>query len=117
MYWLFSHTKTAGTFQTAARLRASWNDPMLVAPSPKKQTATWPLLRYWADHAAPTAIGRWAPTIAYEPIAPWATLVRCIEPPLPPINPLPRPNSSARIGAMGTPRARVWLWPRYVQNV
>ncbi len=112
MYWLFSQTKTTGAFQTAAMFRASWNAPMLVVPSPKKQTATWPDLRYWADQAAPSAIGRCAPTIAYEPIAPCSTLVRCIEPPLPPISPVARPNSSAKTGAIGTPRARVWLWPR-----
>ena len=95
MYWLFSHTKTTGAFHTAARLSASWNAPMLVVPSPKKQTATWPDFRYCADHAAPSAIGRWAPTIAYEPIMWWATSVMCIEPPLPPRRPLARPNSSA----------------------
>ena len=55
--------------------------------------------------------------MAYEPIAPCSTLVRCIEPPLPPSSPVPRPNSSAKMGAMGTPRASVWLWPRYVQKV
>ena len=60
----------------------------------------------------PAAIGRWAPTIAYEPIAPCSTLVRCIEPPLPPIEAVPRPSSSAMIGAIGTPRASVWSWPR-----
>ena len=58
MYWLFSQTNTTGAFQTAAMLRASWNDPMFVVPSPKKQTATCPEPRYWADHAAPRAIGR-----------------------------------------------------------
>ena len=112
MYWLFSQTKTTGAFQTTARFSASWKAPMLVVPSPKKQTATWPECRYWADQAAPTAIGRCAPTIAYEPIAPCSTLVRCIEPPLPPIRPPCLPTSSSSIGAMGTPRASVWLWPR-----
>ncbi len=72
----------------AAMLSASWNAPMFVVPSPKKQTATWPDLRYWADQAAPSAIGRWAPTIAYEPITPCSTLVRCIDPPLPPRRPV-----------------------------
>ena len=71
MYWLFSQTNTTGAFQTAAMFSASWNAPMFVVPSPKKQTATWPDLRYCADHAAPRAIGRWAPTIAYEPIMWW----------------------------------------------
>ncbi len=117
MYWLFSHTNTTGAFQTTARLSASWNEPMFVVPSPKKQTATWPEPRYCADQAAPTAIGRCAPTIAYEPIAPCSTLVRCIEPPLPPMSAPCLPTSSSSIGVIGTPRARVWLWPRYVQKV
>ena len=39
-YWLFSSTKIAGRFHTAHKLRFSWNGPRLVAPSPKKQTAT-----------------------------------------------------------------------------
>ena len=95
MYWLFSQTKTTGAFQTAAMFSASWKAPMFVVPSPKKQTATWPDLRYWADHAAPRAIGRWAPTIAYEPIMWCSTSVMCIEPPLPPSSPFARPNSSA----------------------
>jgi hypothetical protein len=37
---------------------------MLVVPSPKKHTVTWPDPRYCADHAAPFAMGMWAPTIA-----------------------------------------------------
>ena len=64
MYRLFSHTNTTGSRQTAARFSASWNAPMLVAPSPKNATATWSVPRSWADQAAPTAIGRCAPTIA-----------------------------------------------------
>src|SRR6185312_9742541 len=112
MYWLFSQTNTTGAFQTAAMFSASWNAPMFVVPSPKKQTATWPDLRYWADHAAPRAIGRWAPTIAYEPIMWWPTSVMCIEPPLPPISPFARPNSSAYNGPIGAPRDNAWLWPR-----
>ena len=112
MYWLFSHTNTTGAFQTAAMLSASWNEPMLVVPSPKKQTATCPDLRYCADQAAPRAIGRCAPTMAYEPMTPCSTLVRCIEPPLPPISAPCLPTSSSRIGVIGTPRARVWLCPR-----
>ena len=38
--WLFSQTKTAGTFQSCARLSDSWKVPMFVAPSPKNATAT-----------------------------------------------------------------------------
>ena len=84
MYWLFSHTNTTGRRHTAAALSASWKAPMFVVPSPKKHTATWPLPRSWADQAAPAAMGRWAPTMAYEPIAPCSTEVRCIDPPLAP---------------------------------
>ncbi len=85
---------------------------MLVVPSPKKHTATWSVPRICADQAAPLATGRWAPTMAYEPIILCSTLVRCIEPPLPPTMPLRRPSSSAITGPMGAPRARVWAWPR-----
>ena len=37
-YWLFSQTKTTGSFHTAAMLSASWNSPSAAAPSPKKHT-------------------------------------------------------------------------------
>ena len=76
---------------------------MFVVPSPKKHTATWPDPRYCADHAAPLAMVRCAPMMAYEPIIPCSTLVRCIDPPLPPISPLARPSSSASTGVIGTP--------------
>src|SRR5437870_7515404 len=94
MYMLFSQTKRTGSFHTAARLSASWKAPMLVAPSPKNAQATCFVPRYCADQAAPAAIGRCAPTMAYEPITPCSTLVRCIEPPLPFMSPHCRPISS-----------------------
>src|SRR2546423_8688085 len=94
MYWLFSQTKTTGSFQMTDRLSASWNAPMLVVPSPKKQTATCPDLRACADHAAPAAIGRGAPTIAYEPQAPGLSSVRCHQPPLPSSLPVATPGYS-----------------------
>src|ERR1017187_9433560 len=61
MYQLFSHTNTTGSRHTAARLTASWNAPMLVAPSPKKQTVTCPVRRIMAAQASPQAIGRGGP--------------------------------------------------------
>ena len=64
MYRLFSHTKIVGSWYTAAKLSASWKAPMFVAPSPKKATATWSVPRSRADHAAPLAMHRWAPTMA-----------------------------------------------------
>ncbi len=112
MYRLFSQTNTVGSFHTAAKLSASWKAPMLVVPSPKKATATWPLPRICADQAAPLAMHRWAPMMAYEPIIPCSTEVRCIEPPLPPRSPVPRPSSSAITGPGGVPRASVWACPR-----
>ena len=39
----------------------------------------------------------------------------CIEPPLPPLRPLARPNSSAIIVSMSAPLASVWPWPRWVE--
>ena len=53
IYRLFSHTKITGSFHTAARLSASWNAPMFVVPSPKKQTETSLSHLYWARQAAP----------------------------------------------------------------
>ena len=112
MYRLFSQTNTTGSFQITAKLSASWKAPMLVVPSPKKHTAACSVPRYCALHAAPLAMVRCAPMIAYEPITPCSTLVRCIEPPLPFIRPFSRPSSSASTGVIGTPRASVCAWPR-----
>ena len=64
MYWLFSQMKITGSCQTAARLSASWKAPMLVAPSPRKQTVTCLVPRYRADQAAPLAMTSCAPMIA-----------------------------------------------------
>src|SRR3972149_5747044 len=114
---LFSHTNTTGNRHAAARLTASWKAPMLVVPSPKKHTDTWPVPLSCAAQAAPAAIGRCAPTMAYEPMAPLVTSVRCIEPPLPPQMPMLRPAISPMSAPMGALRSRVWLCPRYVQKV
>jgi hypothetical protein len=53
-----------------ARFSASWNWPWLVAPSPKKQTATAPLFFTEAVSAAPVASGMPAPTIPFAPSIP-----------------------------------------------
>jgi hypothetical protein len=55
--------------------------------------------------------------IAYEPSMLCSTLVMCIEPPLPPSNPVARPNSSANRPAIDAPRASAWLWPLYVAKL
>src|SRR3954466_6350774 len=105
MYRLFSHTNSTGSVHTAARLSASWNAPMLVAPSPKNATATWSVPRSVADHAAPTAIGRGDPTMGYEASNPASAVVRCIEPPLALHSPVALLISSARHASGEAPRA------------
>ncbi len=66
-YRLLMIWKTIGRFQTAARLSASWNAPMFVAPSPSWQRTT-PGVSVWSSaRAAPTAIGRWPPTMPQPP--------------------------------------------------
>src|SRR5258708_3237275 len=67
MYRLFSQMNSTGSDQTAALLSASWKAPMLVAPSPKKATATWPDPLSLADQAAPAASRRCAPPRPREP--------------------------------------------------
>ncbi len=52
---LFWHTSTHGTFQTPAKFIAAWKSAWLVAPSPRKPTATAPVLRARIAQAAPTA--------------------------------------------------------------
>lgn len=50
--------KTAGAPCTAAKLIPAYQSPSLVAPSPKVQTATWPVRRSFMLMAAPAAGGR-----------------------------------------------------------
>src|SRR5215475_6262499 len=96
---------STGRDHTTAMLSASWNAPILVAPSPKNATATWPVPRSLADQAAPAASGRCAPTIAYEPSMPDDAFVRCIEPPLARHMPVALLISSARHSVGEAPRA------------
>lgn len=56
-YWLFSHTKTTGSFQMAAIFRLSWKLALLAAPSPKKETTTLPLFCNTVLNPAPTERG------------------------------------------------------------
>src|ERR1022692_4539994 len=99
---------STGRDHTEAMFSASWNAPILVAPSPKKATATCPLSLSLADHAAPAASGRCAPTIAYEPSIPADALVRCIDPPLALHRPVALLISSARHSSGVAPRAIAW---------
>src|SRR5437763_14613258 len=56
-HWLLLQTKTAGAFITAARLTPSWNEPSLVAPSPKNAIATTSSPFSFFPHASPAACG------------------------------------------------------------
>ena len=59
----------------------SWNAPCFEAPSPKNESATWPLPAICAAQAAPAAWGMPWPTMPDVPRKPRSTSVRCIEPP------------------------------------
>jgi hypothetical protein len=54
-----------------------------VAPSPKKQTATWSVPRILIDRPTPAMIGRPPLTMPLAPMMPWLKSAMCIEPPLP----------------------------------
>jgi hypothetical protein len=82
-YWLFSHTHTTGRSHTPARLRASWNDPSLAAPSPKKHTTTLPVPCIFWLRAAPAAMVIEPATMPLAPRLPCDTSAMCIDPPRP----------------------------------
>src|SRR3984957_18934953 len=105
-----------GRFHTAPILTASWNDPLLTAPSPKKHTTTCPFLRSFALSAPPVANGIGAPTIPLVPIKPYSGAYMCILPPRPPELPVVFPHSSASTTPAGTPFAKACPWPRCVLN-
>ena len=65
--------------------------------------------------AAPTAIGRPAATTPFAPSMPTLKSAMCIEPPLPLLVPVARPNSSHIIAFTFAPLASVWPWPRWVE--
>src|SRR4030095_10231999 len=94
-YWLFSHRKMTGSFHTAARLIDSWKAPSLLAPSPKKATATRSVPCSLLPRAAPTAVGMDDPRMPDSPRMPTLKSARCMEPPLPLHRPVRLPKSSA----------------------
>ena len=67
-----SSTKSAGTFQSCARLSDSWNVPVFVAPSPKNATPTRGCLRNLNASAAPVIAGKPPPTTAFAPRFPFS---------------------------------------------
>ena len=61
-----------GAFCTPAKFSASWKAPWLVAPSPKKATATPSVPMWRAASAAPTACGAPEATTPLVPNRPMA---------------------------------------------
>ena len=80
---LFSQSRIKGSFQIAERFATSWKAPWLAAPSPKKQSATWPLPRSLAESAAPPAMPKPPPTMPLAPSMPSEKSAMCMLPPLP----------------------------------
>jgi hypothetical protein len=86
VYWanlLFSQRKTTGSRRIPAKFIASWKVPLLIAPSPKKQSVTSDVLRKAAASAAPVASPRPPPTMPLAPSMPSEKSAMCIEPPRP----------------------------------
>ncbi len=92
-----------GSFQTPARLSASYRLPWLAAPSPKNASATRSLPSTCEDNPAPVAIGIEEPMMPDSPRLPTEKSARCSEPPLPLQIPVALPTSSAINGPSGEP--------------
>ena len=65
-----------------------------------------------AVSAAPLMMAAPAPTIAFSPSRPTRGSVKCIEPPLPLLQPVRRPSSSAIASFASSPLASDWPCPR-----
>ena len=92
----------------------SCSTPWFAPPSPKKATATRPRFLSLEVRAAPTARGTLAATTPLVPSIPLLMSAMCMEPPLPLLEPVVRPNNSAIIALGSTPLAMQWPWPRWV---
>ena len=104
-YWLFSQMKMTGSSFTAQKFIASWTVPLLIPPSPKKQTATWSEPLYLIDIAAPVAITVPAATMPFAPSTPLEKSATCMEPPRPLQPPVTFPYNSAISPLISTPLA------------
>ena len=116
-YWLFSHRKITGSFQTAAILMLSWKAPSLEAPSPKKQMQTWSVSRRWMESPAPTERGRPPETTPLAPRLPTFRSAMCMDPPRPRQTPVSFASSSAIIVLMSCPLAMACPCPRWVEVI
>src|SRR6185503_12165514 len=114
---LSSQTNSSARPWIFAQLRPSRKGPRLTAPSPKKQATRCFFPCTCSACAAPTAIGMPAATTPFAPSMPTEKSAMCIEPPLPPLKPVARPNSSHIIFSIEAPLASVWPWPRCVEVI
>ncbi len=111
---MFTQTNSTGSFQTEARFTDSWNDPVLVAPSPKKQTVMFgDFCMRWLS-ADPTAMGMPPPTIPFAPRLPTEKSAMCMHPPRPLQYPVSLPRNSAIIRSSRMPLPMLCPWPRWV---
>ena len=92
----------------------SWKLPSLVAPSPKKDTATRPSPSRFFWSAAPVASGIPPPTMPLAPRNPSSASIMCKDPPFARLYPSARAYNSAYIRAGSAPRASMCPWPRWV---
>ena len=109
---LFSHRKTTGRENAAAKFIASCTAPWFIAPSPKTVSATRSVPSWRPASAAPQAMGAPAPTMLFSPKNRWPGAVRCADPPRPPLMPVARPRISANSFSGSTPQAMAQEWPR-----
>ncbi len=114
---LSSQTNSTASAWTFAQFRLSRKGPRLTAPSPKKQATTGSFSCTLSACAAPTAIGMPAATTPFAPSMPTEKSAMCMEPPLPPLVPAARPNSSHIIFSIEAPLASVCPWPRCVEVI
>ncbi len=90
-YRLFWHTNTSGRSHSAAMFAASWNEPVLVAPSPKLTAVTRSSPLRLAAIASPTATGGPGPDDPGRKHHAHSGLAMCMVPPLPRPAPTVRP--------------------------
>ena len=114
-YKLFSITKMIGSLKMLAIFNVSWNAPIFVEPSPKIVNATESFFLSFAARATPAATGKPAPTIANVGISPTEASIKCIDPPMPPEQPITLPQISPSTPSGETPKAKAAACPRYVQ--
>src|SRR5690606_18680292 len=108
----FSQINTTGSCHNTAMLKVSCKSPCLAAPSPKKQSVTRSLLRYWSEKAIPAPSPICPPTIPCPPKNLFSFEKKCIEPPFPLEQSVTFPQCSAIHSLGDMPLAIADPWSR-----